>query len=151
MRQIKSNTDQACRSGGAVISVAAETRRPPMAAHDHWRTHKPLRMTSLRQTRLQPAWNDILTKKHRGWGSVPSSNPARSGSVGRASKLESPVREEVLERFLLGFEGTALPDWLANLLSAGLAGVAIYPRNYADPADLLALTTAIRTAAGRPV
>ena len=61
------------------------------------------------------------------------------------------AREEVLERFLLGFEGTSLPDWLADLLSAGLAGVAIYPRNYADPEDLRALIAAIRTAAGRPV
>ena len=61
------------------------------------------------------------------------------------------AREEVLERFLLGFEGTSVPDWLADMLSAGLAGVAIYPRNYADPADLRALTAAIRTAAGRPV
>ena len=61
------------------------------------------------------------------------------------------AREEVLERFLLGFEGTSVPDWLADLLSAGLAGVAIYPRNYADPADLLAVTAAIRAAAGRPV
>src|ERR1700693_3051122 len=37
------------------------------------------------------------------------------------------------------------------MLSAGLAGVAIYPRNYTGPGDLLALTTAIRSAAGRPV
>jgi beta-N-acetylhexosaminidase len=61
------------------------------------------------------------------------------------------MREEVLERFLLGFEGTSLPDWLANLLGAGLAGVAIYPRNYDSPRSLRALTTAIRNAAGRPV
>jgi beta-N-acetylhexosaminidase len=61
------------------------------------------------------------------------------------------AREEVLERFLLGFAGTSLPDWLAHLLSAGLAGVAIYPRNYANPEELRALTEAIRTAAGRPV
>ena len=61
------------------------------------------------------------------------------------------AREEVLERFLLGFEGPSLPEWLADMLSAGLAGVAIYPRNYTDPGDLLALTTAIRSAAGRPV
>ena len=62
-----------------------------------------------------------------------------------------PMREEVLERFLLGFEGTSLPAWLANLLGAGLAGVAIYPRNYETPQRLRALTAAIRNAAGRPV
>ena len=61
------------------------------------------------------------------------------------------MREEFLERFLLGFEGPSLPEWLADLLSAGLAGVAIYPRNYADPASLQALTASIRAAAGRPV
>ena len=72
----------------------------------------------------------ISLEKDRGWGSVPSSNPARSARVGRASGLESPTREEVLERFLLGFEGTSLPQWLADMLSAGLAEVGIYPRNY---------------------
>lgn len=61
------------------------------------------------------------------------------------------MREEVLERFLLGFEGTSLPEWLAGLLSAGLAGVAIYPRNYENPEALRVLTGAIRNAAGRPV
>lgn len=69
----------------------------------------------------------------------------------RLGSSDWAIREEVLERFLLGFEGTSLPDWLANLLGAGLAGVAIYPRNYDSPRSLRALTAAIRNAAGRPV
>ena len=60
-------------------------------------------------------------------------------------------RQEVLERFMVGFEGTTLPDALARLLGLGLGGVAIYSRNYADAAGLRALTDSIRRAAGRPV
>jgi beta-N-acetylhexosaminidase len=60
-------------------------------------------------------------------------------------------RQEVLERFLLGFEGTSLPPELARLLKLGLSGVAIYSRNYEDAAGLRALTESIRQAAGRPV
>lgn len=60
-------------------------------------------------------------------------------------------RQEVLERFLLGFEGTSLPDELASLLSRGLAGVAIYSRNYTDLIGLRRLTDSIRQAAGRSV
>ena len=58
---------------------------------------------------------------------------------------------EVLERFLLGFQGTALPEELAALLESGLAGVAIYPRNYRDLNGLRRLTDAIRSAAKQPV
>ena len=52
---------------------------------------------------------------------------------------------------MVGFAGTSLPDELAAMLAGGLAGVAIYPRNYRDPADLRELTEAIRHAAGQPV
>jgi len=57
----------------------------------------------------------------------------------------------VLERFVLGFSGTQLPDEMAALLASGLAGVAIYARNYKDPIGLRALTDAIRRAAKQPV
>jgi beta-N-acetylhexosaminidase len=62
-----------------------------------------------------------------------------------------PQHQEVLERFLLGFEGATLSDDLRRLLEMGLAGVVIYPRNYEDPAGLRAITDSIRQAAGRPV
>jgi beta-N-acetylhexosaminidase len=58
---------------------------------------------------------------------------------------------EVLERFLLGFQGTALPDEMAALIESGLAGIAIYPRNYRDLTGLRSLTDAIRRAAKQPV
>ncbi len=55
---------------------------------------------------------------------------------------------QVLQHFLLGFDGTSLPDELRELLRGGLAGVAIYPRNFTSVEELRALTTAIRDAAG---
>lgn len=58
---------------------------------------------------------------------------------------------EVLERFLLGFEGTELPKEMAALLESGLAGVAIYPRNYHDLNGLRRLADAIRRAAKQAV
>jgi len=66
-------------------------------------------------------------------------------------RLETRRSREVLERFLLGFEGTELPEEIASLLKSGLAGVAIYPRNYKDLSGLRALTDAIRSAAKQPV
>lgn len=60
-------------------------------------------------------------------------------------------KHEVLERLFLGFEGTELPGEMAALLASGLAGVAIYSRNYNDLAGLRALTDAIRRAAKHPV
>jgi beta-N-acetylhexosaminidase len=61
------------------------------------------------------------------------------------------LKREVLERLFLGFEGTDLPGEMAALLASGLAGVAIYTRNYKDPIGLRALTDAIRHAAMQPV
>src|SRR5579883_1100296 len=52
---------------------------------------------------------------------------------------------------MLGFHGHELPDELIELLGRGLAGVAIYPRNFGGPNELLRLTTAIRKAASGPV
>lgn len=61
-------------------------------------------------------------------------------------------RHEVLQRFLVGFEGTTLPGELTAMLAGGLAGVAIYPRNFRSLDELLALTSSIRrAAAGQPV
>jgi beta-N-acetylhexosaminidase len=58
---------------------------------------------------------------------------------------------EVLQHFLLGFDGTSLPDDLRVLLAGGLAGVAIYSRNFTSVEGLRALTREIRRAAGGPV
>jgi beta-N-acetylhexosaminidase len=52
---------------------------------------------------------------------------------------------------MLGFEGHSLPGELAEYLARGLAGVVLYQRNFKSAEDLLALTSAIRRAAGRPV
>jgi beta-N-acetylhexosaminidase len=60
-------------------------------------------------------------------------------------------KPEVLEHFLLGFPGRELPVELTELLAGGLAGVAIYPRNFRDVGELCRLTHAIRQTAGRPV
>jgi len=47
----------------------------------------------------------------------------------------TPYPQEVLERFLLGFPGRELSAELAGLLANGLAGVALYPRNFRHHAD----------------
>jgi beta-N-acetylhexosaminidase len=52
---------------------------------------------------------------------------------------------------MLGFPGRELSQELTELLAGGLAGVAIYPRNFRDVAELSRLTHAIRQAAARPV
>lgn len=62
-----------------------------------------------------------------------------------------PKSKDVLERFLLGFPGLELSAELTELLAGGLAGVAIYPRNFRNVAELSRLTQAIRRAASKPV
>ncbi len=62
-----------------------------------------------------------------------------------------PFQKSVAEKFLVGFEGTTLPDEVAGLLEQGLAGVALYPRNFTSLEGLRTLTREIRRAAGRPV
>jgi beta-N-acetylhexosaminidase len=62
-----------------------------------------------------------------------------------------PKSQELLERFMLGFPGRELSEELKQLLAGGLAGVAIYPRNFRDVVELSRLTRAIRQAAARPV
>ncbi|MEV4806084.1 glycoside hydrolase family 3 N-terminal domain-containing protein [Nonomuraea sp. NPDC049421] len=43
-----------------------------------------------------------------------------------------------------GFTGHTPPDWLRRRLGAGLAGVALFSRNIADPGQLARLTAALR-------
>jgi beta-N-acetylhexosaminidase len=69
----------------------------------------------------------------------------------RETQMGSSSDRSVAERFLVGFEGTRLPGEVAALLERGLAGVAIYPRNFTSLEGLRALTGEIRHAAGRPV
>src|ERR1700719_2167025 len=52
---------------------------------------------------------------------------------------------------MLGFPGRELSAELAGLLAGGLAGVAVYPRNFRDAAELSRWTYAIRQSAARPV
>lgn len=61
------------------------------------------------------------------------------------------VREGVLEKFILGFEGRTLPGELREYLAAGLGGVILFPRNFSGAEELFSLTQEIRRAAGRPV
>lgn len=56
-----------------------------------------------------------------------------------------------LEKFVLGFEGTSLPEELRELLAGGLAGVVIFPRNFASLDGLARLTSEVRRTARRPV
>lgn len=65
-------------------------------------------------------------------------------------KAESLPPRDILGKFLLGFEGTSLPDELRELLAAGLGGVAIYPRNFSSVEGLRALTEEIHRAADGP-
>jgi beta-N-acetylhexosaminidase len=55
----------------------------------------------------------------------------------------------VVEKFLVGFEGTCLPAPLGALLEQGLAGVVIYARNCSSLEGLRALTEEIHAAARR--
>jgi beta-N-acetylhexosaminidase len=52
---------------------------------------------------------------------------------------------------LLGFQGTKLAPELISLVADGLAGVAIYPRNFNSPEELRDLTASIRKAAPGPL
>jgi beta-N-acetylhexosaminidase len=64
---------------------------------------------------------------------------------------QRPIPATVLERFILGFPSTELPQELRSYLAAGLAGVVLYPRNFSSLESLCELTREIRRAAGRPV
>jgi beta-N-acetylhexosaminidase len=64
---------------------------------------------------------------------------------------KTQMRDSVLARFMLGFEGDSLPSELADYLAEGLAGVVVYPRNFSSVERLQELASEIRLAAGRPV
>jgi len=66
-------------------------------------------------------------------------------------KRKSDWPSEVLARFVLGFEGGRVTEELASLLEGGLAGVALFARNYRGIEELRVLTAEIRSAARRPV
>jgi beta-N-acetylhexosaminidase len=54
-------------------------------------------------------------------------------------------------RFLVGFRGTSLPSQVRMWLSDGLAGVAIYPRNFKNVGELANLASEIKSASHGPV
>lgn len=65
--------------------------------------------------------------------------------------MAQPLQSAVLEKFIVGFEGTTLPAELKALLEQGLCGVAIFPRNFSTAEGLRALTDEIRRAGGPSV
>jgi beta-N-acetylhexosaminidase len=67
------------------------------------------------------------------------------------TRRETHVRDSVLARFMLGFDGDTLPAELIGYLHRGLGGVALYKRNFPSVERLRELTAEIRRAAGRPV
>jgi beta-N-acetylhexosaminidase len=69
----------------------------------------------------------------------------------KSQRRRPPAAKEVLGRLVVGFEGTTVSDDLAAMLEFGLAGVAIFPRNYRTIEELVALTANIRRAAPKPV
>ena len=69
----------------------------------------------------------------------------------RTAQSDSRSRGHSTERFLLGFDGTSLPGELRAMLADGLAGVALYRRNWESIESLRALTQELRAAAGRPL
>lgn len=58
---------------------------------------------------------------------------------------------QALGVLLPGFEGTELPEWLAERLLAGLAGVCLFATNIASRSQLMALTASIRVANPRAI
>ncbi len=77
--------------------------------------------------------------------------PRESYQRNTVTQSKTALRDSVLARFMLGFEGDALPAELAEYLARGLAGVVIYKRNFTSAKGLRELTSEIRQAAGRPV
>ena len=67
------------------------------------------------------------------------------------TKLEGLAKYPVARRFMAGFEGTTLPSAMRELLAQGLAGVAVYARNFTNIQELTRLNEEIRAAANGPV
>jgi beta-N-acetylhexosaminidase len=66
-------------------------------------------------------------------------------------QIEGLARFPVARRFMAGFEGTTLPRSMRDLLAQGLAGVAVYARNFTNIEELARLNEEIRSAADGPV
>lgn len=62
------------------------------------------------------------------------------------TRRETQIRDSVLARFMLGFDGEGLSAELSDYLARGLAGVVLYPRNFRDVKHLRDLTAEIRRA-----
>jgi beta-N-acetylhexosaminidase len=67
------------------------------------------------------------------------------------TQIEGLKKFPVVRRFMAGFEGTTLPRGMRELLAQGLAGVAVYARNFTNIEELARLNEEIRTAANGPV
>lgn len=65
--------------------------------------------------------------------------------------MPDTVTRQVSELVCIGFEGTALTSGAAELLAGGVRGVIYFAQNYADSAQLRAMSESIRRAAGRDV
>jgi beta-N-acetylhexosaminidase len=63
------------------------------------------------------------------------------------TKFEDLGKFAVARRFMAGFEGTTLPSAMRELLAQGLAGVAVYARNFTNIDGLAKLNEEIRAAA----
>jgi beta-N-acetylhexosaminidase len=72
-------------------------------------------------------------------------------NVSSLAKLESFGKFPVARRFMAGFEGTTLPSAMRELLAQGLAGVAVYARNFTNIEGLARLNEEIRAAANGSV
>jgi beta-N-acetylhexosaminidase len=64
---------------------------------------------------------------------------------------ESLKKYPIARRFLVGFQGTALPGQIREWLGEKLAGVALYSRNFKSAEELSALSAEIRSLARGPV
>jgi beta-N-acetylhexosaminidase len=67
------------------------------------------------------------------------------------SQVEGLSKYPAVRRFMVGFEGTSLPIQTRELLEQGLAGVAVYARNFTSIEGLKRLNNEIRAAAGGKV
>lgn len=67
------------------------------------------------------------------------------------AQIEGLAKYPVARRFMAGFEGTTLPPAMRELLAQGLAGVAVYARNFTNIEGLARLNEEIRAAANGPV
>jgi beta-N-acetylhexosaminidase len=72
-------------------------------------------------------------------------------NLSSGAKPEGLAKFPVARRFMAGFEGTTLPPGMRELLARGLAGVAVYARNFTNIHELAKLNEEIRAAATGPV